>query len=267
MKTALQLWSVCVVLLAPAFAPAQPQSNTDSQSVAVANQQTEAEQLFALANQARSTAGVPQLKWDPSLAAAALYHCKWMAKGTQIAHRYDGESDLNARAANEGARFAKIEENVAIGLTATAVHEQWMESPGHRANLLSPDVDSVGIAVIASRGALYAVADYARGVPSLSASQVETRVAKLVRLTGITLEFDHTLARSACAENSGLPQSVHGAQPRFVLRWQDTNLDKLPQPLVDQLNSGIFRSAAIGSCQAQESQNKFTEYRVAVLLY
>ena len=39
-----------------------------------------------------------------------------------------------------------------------------MHSPGHRSNLLSPDVDHVGVAVVAARGVLYAVADYSRAV-------------------------------------------------------------------------------------------------------
>ena len=35
-----------------------------------------------------------------------------------------------------------------------------MQSPGHRENLLNPEVDHVGIAVVYARGVLYAVADY-----------------------------------------------------------------------------------------------------------
>jgi uncharacterized protein YkwD len=267
MRIALRAWAVCATLIAPGLILAQGQYNTDGQNAASANLESESEQIFALANHARRIAGVAQLKWDPSLAAAALYHCKWMVHAGPIAHRYDGEPDLSVRAADKGARFGMIEENVAIGPTAAGVHEEWMESPGHRANLLSPDVDNVGIAVIASRGVLYAVADYAHGVPSLLASQVEAHVADLVRVSGITLVFDHALARSACATESGMPRSATGSQPRFIMRWQDTNLDKLPQPLVDRLSSGNFRSASIGSCPAQESHGGFTAYRVAVLLY
>ena len=47
-----------------------------------------------------------------------------------------------------------------------------MNSPGHRANLLSPDVDRVGVAVVASRGVLFAVADYARAVPALTQTKL-----------------------------------------------------------------------------------------------
>ena len=62
-----------------------------------------------------------------------------------------------------------------------------MQSPGHRENMLNPDVDRVGIAVVASRGVLYAAADYARGVASAIATQVEERVAALIRPSGVTI--------------------------------------------------------------------------------
>jgi uncharacterized protein YkwD len=67
---------------------------------------------------------------------------------------------LFGRASRAGAHFDIIEENVASGPTASAIHEAWMESPEHRENLLNPGVDCVGIAVVADDGVLFAVADY-----------------------------------------------------------------------------------------------------------
>ncbi|MGD0913791.1 MAG: CAP domain-containing protein [Terracidiphilus sp.] len=267
MKNALAALAVCVALTAPGLAFAQAQANSGGQIAAGANLPAEAEQIFVLANHARRIAGVGQLQWDPALAAAALYHCRWMVQEGQIAHRYGGEPDLTTRAANAGARFGLIEENVAIGATAANIHEAWMNSPGHRANLLSPDVDSVGIAVIASRGVLYAAADYARAVPSLSAAQVEARVADLIRVSGIAIENSHAAARAACATDTGFPLNAAGAQPQFIDRWQSATLDQLPQTLVDKLSNGNYHSAAIGSCPAAATEGQFAAYRIAVLLY
>jgi hypothetical protein len=246
---------------------AQSRSNPDAQYTAGADLQAEAEQLFALANQARRAAGVAPLQWDQSLAAAAFYHCKWMVQAGQISHRYSGEPDLKERAADRGARFGTIEENVAMGTTAPVIHDAWMKSPGHRANLLSPVVDRVGIAVIASRGMLYAVQDFAHDVPSLTPEQVEARVADLVRVSGIAIEDDPTTARAACATDSGFPRNAAGVEPRFVERWVNADLNKLPQTLVEHLGTGKYHSAAIGSCPATVSGGSFTAYRVAVLLY
>ena len=83
-----------------------------------------------------------------------------------------------------------------------------MHSPGHRSNLLSPDVDRVGIAVVASRGVLYAVADYSHGVESMGAREAESRVAALIKQSGLTIMNDASVAREACAMNSGVPRSA-----------------------------------------------------------
>jgi uncharacterized protein YkwD len=140
----------------------------------------DAQQLFASANQSRAQAKVRGLRWDPALAAAALKHCLRMAAEgpiEQLSHQYDGEAALRGRARQSSARFDMIEENVASGPTASAIHEAWMESPGHRENLLNPEVDSVGVAVVASDGVLYAVADYSHCCRSLPAANTATRLA------------------------------------------------------------------------------------------
>lgn len=226
---------------------------------------TDAEQIFALANQARAQAGAGRLAWDPALAAAALEHCRRMAQEGPIAHRYGGEADVSGRAAQAGAHFSVIEENVAIGPSAEAIHEEWMNSPGHRQNLLSPEVDHVGIAVVAARGVLYSVADYSRAVQSLSPAQVEARVAQLIRPSGVSVLADPALARAACRMDDGLPRG--GATPRFIMRWQAGELTALPQQLVERLSSGRYRSAAVGSCPAEGVEGSFSAYRLAVLLY
>ena len=266
MRRSAQIWLFSLALIAPGLLFAQPQYAADQNSNAP-NLPGDAEQIFALANQARAQVGVGVLKWDPALAGAALYHCRRMVVEGPIAHRYGGEPDLTARAADAGAHFGLIEENVAIGPSPEAIHDEWMHSPGHRANLLSPDVDRVGVAVVASRGVLYAVADYSHAAPALTAPQVEARVAALVRVSGVTILGDPSLARAACAMDSGLPRSVSGLQPRFIMRWQDSDLDQLPQALTDKLSSGNYTRASIGRCPAQGVEGSFTAYRVAVLLY
>src|SRR5579862_8348707 len=140
--------------------------------------QPEAKQLMALANQARAVAGARPLRWNNALAEAALKHTLRMVAEGPIAHQYPGELNLSERAGFTGAHFDLIEENVALASTPAAIHEGWMQSKGHRENMLNPEVDSVGIAVVASRGVLYATADYSRGVQALTQAQVESRFAE-----------------------------------------------------------------------------------------
>jgi hypothetical protein len=226
-----------------------------------------AEQLFAMGNQVRVEAGVAPLTWDPELAAAARKHCERMVAEGPIAHRYDGEPDLSERASVAGAHFGLIEENIAVGSYPAQIHEGWMNSPGHRKNLLNPAVDHVGIAVIESHGSLYAVTDFETEVRVLSFAQIESSVAKLVRMSGINLRTDPRDARAACQMDRGLPGTLTGDPPKFVMRWQGADLEHLPQALVEHLGSREFHLAHVGSCPPRGDQVAFTQYRIAVLLY
>jgi hypothetical protein len=255
------------MLMGASLAAAQRQYSSPAQQGGGSNLQPDAARIFALANQERAQAGVGRLQWDPALAAAATYHCQRMAAEGPIAHQYNGEADLSGRAAQASAHFSMIEENVAVGPSADDIHQEWMHSQGHRENLLSADVDRVGIAVVAARGQLYAVADYSRGVEKLDPAQVEARVAALLRASGIGILSDPSIARAACATDEGMPRASGGLQPRFIMRWQAADLTRLPPQLADRIATGKYRQAAIGSCPAQVSGGAFTAYRLAVILY
>jgi uncharacterized protein YkwD len=232
-----------------------------------AGQRSEAWQIFELANQSRAAAGASRLEWDPALAQAALAHCRRMAAEGPIAHQYKGEADAAGRAGQAGAHFDIVEENVAIGQSAAEIHEAWMRSPGHRSNLLNPEVDRVGVAVVEARGVLYAVADYSRGVSALSTQQVEARVAELIRKqSDVQIDRDSAKARAACAVDKGFPGN-EGARPGFLMRWQDSELKQLPAALSQKLATGQYHVAAVGSCAPHGEAGSFTTYRVAVALY
>jgi uncharacterized protein YkwD len=223
--------------------------------------QAESWQIVQLANQARAQAGAGPLKWDTALATAARQHCLRMAADGSISHQYPGEPDVSARAAQAGAHFSQIEENVAVAATPAAIHDAWMHSPGHRSNLLNPLVDHVGVAVVAGRHGLYAVADYERAVPLLSQAQIEAQVAGL--LHGVAILPDPAQARAACASDGG----ASGPRPRFTMLWQDAQMTQLPHELVSELAKGKYHQASVGSCSTQGQQSSFTAYRIAVLLY
>ena len=226
-----------------------------------------AEQLFALGNQARAEAGVAPLAWDPALAAAAYKHCERMVAEGALSHRYNGELDLSERAALAGAHFGLIEENIAVGSYPKEIHEGWMHSPGHKKNLLNPEVDHAGIAVIVSHGSLYAVTDFETGVKVMNAAQVEASIAKLVHMSGLTIRTDPRDARAACTLDHGLPRTLNEREPGFIMRWQGADLEHLPPALVQRLGSREYHSADVGSCPPRGNQQAFTQYRIAVLLY
>lgn len=232
-----------------------------------------ADQIAALANASRAQAGLPPLQWDDALAVAAHAHAVRMAAEGPIAHRYGGEMSLAERAAAAGAHFDLVEENIAIGNSAQQIHALWMHSAEHHANLMNPQINRIGVAVVAARGVLYTVADYAQAVRTLTFEDQESMVAQQLtplgiatRTTGKALEQ----ARAACASGSGVPSSP-GLQPLFVMRWQSGSLHQLPSALVQRIRTGHYQSAAVGACAPHaaptQEQAAFTAYRVTVLLY
>ena len=226
--------------------------------------QPEAWQIVQLANQARVASGARPLEWDSALAAAARQHCLRMAAEGPISHQYSGELDVEHRAGEAGAHFSLIEENVAFGSTPGEIHNAWMHSPDHRSNLLNPDVDRVGVAIVAGRQGLYAVADYERDVPMLTRTQVESAIAGLLRDRGVTVLPDSADARTACARGS---KAESGRRPGFFMLWQGADVNQLPGALMDRISTGRYHEAEVGSCQAQVPGNSFSAYRVSVLLY
>jgi uncharacterized protein YkwD len=225
----------------------------------------DAEQLLALTNQARAADNLGPLHWDPALAQAARLHAEQMVEHAELSHQFAGEADIPTRAAQSGAHFRAIAENIALGPNLNVIQKQWMQSVQHRTNILDPQMDAIGIALLrAPNGELYAVEDFARTVESLSPASVEDRVIALLRQNGIAAASSTKDARQTCEMAHG---TAGGSQPAFVMRWQGADLSRLPNVLTERIRAGHFKSAAVGACNSAHSQAGFTTYRIAVLLY
>lgn len=219
--------------------------------------------LLAAANQERTAHGLGPVRLDDLLSLAARLHAYQMADRQTISHRFDGERDLAARASDAGAKFSLITENVAEATNAARIHDLWMASDGHRANLLDPGVDSVGIAVVQKRGQLYAVVDFSHAVTQLSVVQQEGQIGRLLSAGGLQLVGDTADARQTCTMSTGF---VGARTPMFVMRFSSSSLERLPEKLTSQLESGKYREAAVGACVTGK-QTPFALYNIAVLLY
>lgn len=220
-------------------------------------------QLMQMANQARAEHGLGPLRWDGALAAAAARHAQRMSREPDLSHQYAGELDLPERAARAGAHFQTIAENIALGQSAPSLHQQWMHSAPHRANILDPRLTAIGVAVLNRGGTLYAVQDFSHSVANLGSNQVEEQVGALLESRGVPPTGSRQAARQTCAMEHG---SV-GARPGFIMRWEGSDLSRLPGVLEDRIRTRRYHSSAVGACSNGSSSQGFTSYRVAVLLY
>lgn len=233
-------------------------------ATAVATAQNVSERyLLQAANAERAQAGIAPIVADAQLATAARQHAAEMVRHGTISHQFAGEADLAARAGAVGAHFSRVTENVAEAQSAAQIHELWMHSPGHRANLLDPQVTAVGIAVVQDHGQLYAVEDFARAVESVPLDGQEARIEALIAAAGVAVAPATEDARRTCGMQSGFAGS---RQPWFVMRWTASSLDRLPSELLNRLATGKYHEAVVGACSASSS-GPFTSYSMAVLLY
>jgi hypothetical protein len=219
--------------------------------------------LFQSANRERASRGLSVLKWNAALAKAARRHALLLAQKNALSHQLPGELDPAARAAQEGARFSALAENVALGPSAMHLHDQWMKSPPHRANLLDPQMNSVGIAVARRGETFFGVEDFAEIVADLSLQQQEQLVQKQLQARGLRI-LDYTSdARRSCLLDNGY---TGNHRPSFVLHYATPDLDTLPDMLLKRIEGGRYQSAAVGACP---SDSKFgaSSYRIAVLLF
>lgn len=222
--------------------------------------------LFDAANRERRARGLPELKWDHALALAAQRHADIMANKNTLSHQLPGEADPTTRARQAGALFSKIAENIGLAPNVEVIHEQWMKSPPHRANILDRELDSIGVAVVERNGRLFAAQDFSRAVATLSLGEQEKKIAALLAARGIPVNDvpnEVEAARQQCALQTGTPPNRRRV---LVFRFTTSDLTRLPEALEQKLQSGSYHSAVVGAC-APDKATPFTNYRLAVVLY
>lgn len=120
---------------------------------AAADTATESD-FLSLINATRSSNGLGSLAVDGSLRSHAREHTQFMmdgkcADGANICHSTTAE--LKAAA---GSGWTQVGENVGRGNTPSSLHQAFMNSPGHRANILG-EYNYVGIGTGTKDGVLY----------------------------------------------------------------------------------------------------------------
>ncbi|MGF1490839.1 MAG: CAP domain-containing protein [Prochloraceae cyanobacterium] len=113
-------------------------------------------QVFQLTNQVRQKYGLSPLRWNCQLIEAAQKHTRDMANMRRISHTGSDGSQLADRVRRVGYRYSYIAENVAAGYRSPeAVVNGWMNSPGHRKNILNPNATEIGIGFVSIQGDRY----------------------------------------------------------------------------------------------------------------
>ncbi|WP_235848977.1 MULTISPECIES: CAP domain-containing protein [Bacillaceae] len=119
-------------------------SNEDWKQV----QDAQARQIFDLTNDIRKKHGLTPLEWDDATSNVALGHSKDMHQHGYFSHTSPNYGELTDRLESESIAFRLAAENIAAKyVDAIEAVEGWLNSEGHRINLLHEDFTHIGIGV------------------------------------------------------------------------------------------------------------------------
>lgn len=125
-------------------APSAPSKQPSAPTAAPASGPTA--EVVALVNQERAKAGCSALTVNAKLTTAALNHSKDMAAHSNMSHTGSDGSDPGQRITRAGYSWTTYGENVAYGYsTPEQVMNGWMNSPGHRQNILNCAFKEIGV--------------------------------------------------------------------------------------------------------------------------
>ncbi|MDR0293752.1 MAG: CAP domain-containing protein [Oscillospiraceae bacterium] len=115
------------------------------------------EEVARLVNIERANRGLPALKLNWELSRVARYKSQDMIDKKYFSHDSPTYGTPFKMIESFGIKFSAASENIAYGQkTAAAVMKDWMNSPGHRSNILAANVTQVGVgAAKAGNGTLY----------------------------------------------------------------------------------------------------------------
>jgi uncharacterized protein YkwD len=137
--------------------PTAPRPTAPAATPATGN----AAEVLRITNAERAKAGCSALTVNAQLTTAAQRHTDWQAANDTMSHTGAGGSNPGSRITAAGYRWRSYGENVAYGYsTPAAVMTGWMNSPGHRANILNCSFKEIGIGVARGGRGLYWTQDF-----------------------------------------------------------------------------------------------------------
>jgi uncharacterized protein YkwD len=149
--------ALSLALVAAPAASAAPTCAAASASVDTAKKRALVRATLCVLNAERRKHGLRALRLSPKLSAAARGHSHAMAARHFFSHDSLNGSSFVDRIRRtgylRGARSWNVGENIAWGTgrlgTPRAIGRSWMNSPGHRANILSRSFRAIGIGISA----------------------------------------------------------------------------------------------------------------------
>lgn len=225
-----------------------------------------------LVNKARAEQSLPPLQIGRQVTDAAKAHAADMLKRSYFAHDSPEGKNVGDRFRKAGgSRWRIAAENIAFcqggscqAATATVedFHRGWMDSKGHRENILRKGITEFGFSIVSKPGKpVYAVQNFAGpGVPNGLKPNEQAKRLSEQELAGKALELFNKERKQAkkpvLTENPGLSKAARALLPAgkleaFDLDKIDGLMSKLPAAERQTWQSLTVLAAACGGCGAE----------------
>ncbi len=235
-------------------------------------------QFVNLINQERAKRGIPPLQVDPRLTQAARKHTELMVQHHAVSHQFDGEPPMETRFSNENLSSSQQAENVGLAPNVTAEHEGLMQSSDHRANILNPDYNVVGVCAVRSGGGLWVTQEFAHSAPEYSESQADAimqdaidRYAHGQGMPPPERKPQAQLRSIACemAKNGAVNREALAQLPGVdgIVVWQTGDPAALPEHAREWLSRPLPSGYSLGACSAPNAIHPGEMYWVVMVTY
>jgi uncharacterized protein YkwD len=142
------------------------------------------EALFNLINEEREKNGLPGLRLSSGLSSLARQHSQEMAAQNRLSHFSSDDKSYSDRLVSQGFFFIQAGENIARSETFNpfVIHQSMMTSPEHRANILHPDFDEIGLGVAQGEGGNYFITqDFIQSLPVLTDEEARNKIISMIQ--------------------------------------------------------------------------------------
>jgi uncharacterized protein YkwD len=273
---------VVVVFAAIMLTPSALLSKQDQPPIP-SPEQIEKELLY-LTNKERLGHGLPPLTEDLQLAQVARSHSLKMALEKKLSHGFPGYESLETRLRRGGLYFISFGENVAFSETyvSAIIHQELMDSPEHRKNIVDPEYTHCGIRVVKADDDYYITQDFGRLFTPLAAGEVEAELKQSLNLWfrdefGYPLVFlaEMTDTARAIAEVKLRGGDIRGYVASAPTKWGQFWLHSLLSPELRRIKDEIkrkirqiqIRGISIGAAFGRSSDYPGGTYAVAAFMF
>lgn len=196
------------------------------------------ERMFGLVNADRARHGLPPLALDRRLTEISRLHSDEMLRTGQVAHVSPTTGSAADRVKAGGVRTSVVLENVARAYGVAEAERGLMNSPGHRANILSDEVTHTGIGIT--------LGEDVSGRKELLVTQVFMRVPKTIVLDKVRGQAIARIQSAKAMTSSGDLQNIAQAFAAELAKGASTSdASKRANKSLDQNAGGFSRVSTL----------------------